>query len=87
MTDHHDRPNVFLVPQPRTAPDAPAVREGESPEQPLRVIVPEDPPALTPAAAAVLLRILRAAERPQIQRPRTSEQDHTDRTDAERTAA
>jgi hypothetical protein len=87
MADHHDRPNPFLVPQPRTAPDVQAVGDGESREHPLRVIVPQDAPTLTPAAAAVLLRILRAAQRPRIPGQWTSEQDQTDRTDGKRRAA
>lgn len=91
MADHHDRPIPFPVPHPSSAPDtshtAAAGEEAKPAQQPLRVILPDDPPALTPAAAAVLLRILRSAERRQVHRPLTTDPDRNDETDAERKAA
>jgi hypothetical protein len=66
-----DGDNRQLLPaQPSTQP---AAGEAKPEHQPLRVIVPEDPPVLTPAAALVLLRILRAAEPQVLPGQRTSD--------------
>jgi hypothetical protein len=70
MTDHGRRPERSPVPLPGSDKEEPG-------RQSLRVILPEEPPTLSLAAAAVLLRILRAAERHRIA-GRTSEHERED---------
>ncbi len=76
MADQRNRPSRSAVPRPGSG-------QAEPGQQPLRMILPEHPPHLSPAAAAVLLRILRAA----MPVPGPPERDQLDSTATDRRAA